>query len=43
VTAICRTRDIDTVESTLIAPFTKAFNESDVQRLESALLDLTAS
>ena len=40
MTAICRTRDIDTVESTLIEPFTKAFNESDIQRLESALLDL---
>ena len=40
MTAICRTKDIKTVEGTLIEPLTKAFNEAYVQRLESAFLDL---
>lgn len=40
MTAICQSKDIETVSDSLVAPFEKAFTESDVQKLEAAFLDL---
>lgn len=40
MTALCQLKDIETVGDSLTVPFELAFTESDVQRLESAFLDL---
>lgn len=40
MTALCQSKDIETVTDGLVASFDKAFTESDVQRLEAAFLDL---
>lgn len=40
MTAICQSKDIETVSDSLVAPFEKAFTEFDVQKLEAAFLDL---
>lgn len=40
MTALCQSKDIETVSDSLIASFDKAFTESDVQRLEAAFLDM---
>ena len=40
MTALCQSKDIETVADGLVASFDKAFTELDVQRLEAAFLDL---
>lgn len=40
MTAVCHSKDTKTIGDGLVAPFEKAFTESDVQRLEAAFLDL---
>lgn len=40
MTALCQSKDIETVTNGLVASFDKAFSESDMQRLEAAFLDL---